>query len=112
MSNNDWSRLKEHLIEKGEITADTIFDHTKAPITVDIAPRIIDDLQALKTLLEDPTPPMRVVRSKKLKSVAVSFADASGKGVGASTIGVDSKVSILQKVTNINVKSSSNFREL
>ena len=62
MSNNDWSRLKEHLIEKQEITADTIFDHTKAPIAVDIAPRLIDDLQALKTLLEDPTPPMRVVR--------------------------------------------------
>lgn len=91
MSTNDWSLLKLHLIQRGEMSFDTVFDHKQAPAIVDIAPRLIGDLHVLKVLLADPTPPMRVVRSKRLKSIAVSFADASRKGAGASTIGSNKK---------------------
>lgn len=109
---NDWLRLKEYLVEKGEIDPQTPLDYSSAPETVILAPRLIDDLRALQTLMSDVTSPLRVVRSKLLKAMAMSFVDASGKGAGASTLGKDNKISILQNIDNVDRKHSSNFKEL
>ena len=109
---NDWLRLKEHLLEKGEIDTQTPLDYSSAPESVLIAPRLVDDLKALQALMSDPTPPLRVVRSKQLKAMTMSFVDASGKGARSSTLGIDKKISILQNIDNVDRKASSNFKEL
>ena len=109
---NDWIRLKQHLQDKGELSFDFPIDHTQAPTSITVAPRLVDDLKALEHLLSDSTPPMRVVRSRKLSSIAMSFADASGKGAGASTLTDNSKLSILHNVYKVDRKTSSNFKEL
>ena len=107
---NDWVRIKQHLIDKGELSFEFPIDHTQAPQMVLVAPRLSDDLEALSELMDDGTPPMRVLRSKRLKAMAMSFVDALGKGAGASTLGVKSNISILQSVNLVDRKTSSNFK--
>ena len=94
MSATDWIRLQNHFLDKGEEPPSTSLDYSDAPDTVKIAPRLIDDLQALNVLMEDSHPPLRVVRSKLLKAYAVAFVDASGGGKGASIIDSSKKYSI------------------
>lgn len=48
------------------------------------APRLREDLEALKILTQFDTPPMRVVRPKRTVHVFYGFADASGKGKGST----------------------------
>ena len=91
---------------------DVPLDYSQAPVSVMVVPRFLDDLKALKTLLSDSTPPMRIVRSKRLTSMTISFVDASGKGAGASTLEIDKKISTLQSIKADREKTSSNFKEL
>ena len=109
---NDWIRLKQHLHEKGDLSFELPLDYTQAPVVVTVAPRLVDDLQALQELLKDSTPPMRVLRSKRLTAIAMSFVDASGKGAGASTLTQNKKLSILHSMNKVDSKTSSNFKEL
>lgn len=76
---NEWSRLKQYLVDKEELEFEFPIDYSQAPSLVMVVPRFLYDLQALKSLLSDQTPPMHVVRSKRLKSIAMSFVNASGK---------------------------------
>ena len=55
---------------------------------------------------------MRVVRSKRLTAISMSFVDASGKGAGASTLTQNKKLSILHSMNKVDSKTSSNFKEL
>ena len=51
------------------------------------APRLIEDLKALKRLTSPPSPPLRIVRPKRLAHVFYGFGDASGKGRGSTIQG-------------------------
>ena len=73
-------------------------------------PRFKDDLQALKYLLDETTPPLRVIRSKHLRSVGITFVDASGAGRGSATIASNQSVSI--HMGKNYKKESSNYLEL
>ena len=87
-----------------------LVDARDAPSLVKVVPRLIHNLKVLKELMSDPTPPLRVVRSKLLRSIGVSFMDASGGGRGSSTSSSDQGISIyMGKSTK---KESSNFLEL
>ena len=52
---NNWIRIQTHFYEKGEDPPSLLLDYRDAPEMVKIDPRLIDDLQALKYLLEDNT---------------------------------------------------------
>lgn len=68
--------------------------YSDAPSMVNRAPRLPKDLDSLSVLTQDPEPPLRVVRSKFLKTIGVSFVDASGQGKGGSTMSEGRPVSI------------------
>ena len=107
---NEWIRIQNHFLEKGEDPPSLLLDHKDAPTCVKIVPRLVDDLKALQVLLEDATPPLRVIRSKLLRSMGLSFVDASGTGRGSSTISTSKGISIQMGKTTI--KESSNYLEL
>ena len=109
---NDWARLQVHLIEEG-IDVDALgTEYSDAPEIVTRAPRLVQDLDALYILTNDPKPPLRIVRSKLLKALGVSFVDASGQGKGGSTMPSLHPVSIRFAKDPGNAGESSNFREL
>ena len=89
------------------------------------APRLIEDLRALKLLTASKSPPLRVVRPKKVAHVFYGFGDASGKGRGSTIQGfhaVDSKRGSDASATDLIYRvgvwgaevemESSNYREL
>jgi hypothetical protein len=51
------------------------------------APRLIEDIKALIHLTSEKSPPLRVVRPRKVVHVFYGFGDASGKGRGSTTQG-------------------------
>ena len=110
ISATGWVRVQNHFLEKGEQPPSLSLEYADAPATVKIDPIFLNDLKVLKSLMEDSTPPLRVVRSKKHRSVAVTFVDASGGGKGVSTIDSEKNISIRMGVTT--QKASSNFLEL
>ena len=107
---NDWARLQVHFVEHG-MDPIQLPDYSDAPDLVERAPRLEKDLLALETLTRDVTPPLRVVRSRALKAMGVSFCDASGKGKGPSTIGREARISIMYAKDARYIGESSNFRE-
>lgn len=86
-------------------------EYKDAPDYVKRAPRLLQDLEALKKLMKDEHPPLRVVRSKRLKAVGVAFVDASGLGNGSSTFGRSKGVSIRSEKDSTDALESSNYRE-
>ena len=108
---NDWARLQAHLIEKGYDAEAVPSSYKDAPELVKRAPRLEKDIVALEALLKDDHPPVRVVRSKALKALGVSFVDASGRGKGSSTIGTSKRVSTFFARDLTHSNESSNFRE-
>ena len=72
LPNNDWIRLQAFWDEKG-IEVETDLSYHDAPELVKIVPRLKTDLILLEILFSDPNPPLRVVRSKKLKAAGFSF---------------------------------------
>ena len=71
------------------------------------------DLLALGNLLSDTTPPLRLVRGRKLMIVKYGFGDASGSGFGTSWQDGDNGISYRHGVWGKDTSSrSSNFREL
>jgi hypothetical protein len=61
-------------------------DKTSAgvPSRVKAVPRLKDDLRALSELTASVTPPLRLVRPRKVCSVRYGFGDASGSGFGST----------------------------
>lgn len=57
---------------------------SKAPSKVDASGRLEGDVQALKTLFGNRTPPNRLVRGKGVRTVRYGFGDASKAGFGSS----------------------------
>ena len=51
---------------------------------VQVIPRFLSDLQALKILFGQNSPPLRLIRGIKISSVICGFGDASGGGFGSS----------------------------
>jgi hypothetical protein len=86
-----------------------------------VAPRLLNDLKALKALSSAPLPPLRVVQPSQVVQVLYGFADASGKGLGSTVQGYPSR-SLTVSPTNPRFRvgvwgtddesESSNFREL
>jgi hypothetical protein len=89
------------------------------------APRFLDDLKALHLLTNSRSPPLRIVRPRRMVQVFYGFGDASGKGRGSTLQGfktihhpsgnVGPSGDVLYKVgvwsTTIE-EESSNYREL
>ena len=87
------------------------------------APRLLEDLKALAMLTSSTSPPLRVIRPKRVAHVFYGFGDASGKGRGSTLQGyktVDRWGG--QAITDLTYKvgvwgadvesESSNYREL
>ena len=108
---NDWERLQAHFVDKDLDPNELPTDYKDAPEYVKRAPRLRQDLLALRELIKDKHPPLRVVRSKRLKAVGVAFVDASGLGKGSSTFGNSKMVSIRSEKDSTDALESSNFRE-
>ena len=87
-------------------------DNDNAPVRVKAVSRFVRDLDALLSLTESLTPPLRTVRVSKVLYAFYGFGDASGKGFG-STIETDDGISFRfgQWCTEIQ-EQSSNYREL
>jgi hypothetical protein len=89
-----------------------------------IAPRLLHDLRALKSLTSSPLPPLRIVRPAQVVQVLYGFGDASGKGFGSTVQGFpvhalsspESTTSALRYRVGIwgrdEESESSNYREL
>ena len=58
----------------------------QAPSTVEAAPRLQNDLQALQHLFSPKCPPHRVVRSTRRVNVFFPVGDASGLGFGTAVV--------------------------
>lgn len=100
-----WDDELQLWIELGE-------DLTEAPALVRAVPRLEGDLKALALLLAATTPPLRRVRAKSIMSASYGFGDASGSGLGSSTIS-GTTLSVTQGVwSRREANESSNFREL
>ncbi len=84
----------------------------EAPVFVDPVPRFETDLVCLCQLLSAPYPPTRYVRSKQVRSATYGFGDASGSGMGSSTLNGNT-LTISQGVWGRREEAeSSNYREL
>jgi hypothetical protein len=102
-----------------------VHPHAPSDGKTQAAPRLLEDLKALLLLTNSRSPPLRVVRPKRMVQVFYGFGDASGKGRGSTLQGfktiqhpsgaVGPSDDILNKVgvwsTTIE-EESSNYREL
>jgi hypothetical protein len=101
----DWPGDKDS--EKGEeINID------KHPSKVKAVPRLKDDLRALTLLTSSESPPLRLVRPCKVRSVRYGFGDASGSGFG-STFSAPGAILYRHGIWGDDgADKSSNWREL
>jgi hypothetical protein len=83
------------------------------PKFVKAAPRFLSDLQAVRTLMMNPTPPLKRARCSKVAMAVYSFVDASGRGFGSTfQVGTDVFFQYGQWPERISETMSSNWREL
>jgi hypothetical protein len=86
--------------------------NNKPPLSVKIAPRLHEDIQALDVLFSPEQPPLRQVRPSKTSVASYMFGDASGCGFGSS-MWIDSDLHYVHGQWDINnAQESSNYREL
>jgi hypothetical protein len=114
--NDGWKYLGKEtreLQEQGEPTG--VEPPTEAPKRVQAKARLVEcDLPALTELLEEETPPKRVIRSKKVAEVYYGFGDASQDGFGFNIQKPDDDTLLYrfgQWCDSVS-EESSNYREL
>ena len=88
-----WRLSSREVIEffKNRSHQHTPQEQINAPNTVEAKPRLMEDMKALKLLMNEEKPLLRRVRSKKGRKVAYTFGDASEAGFGR-TLAIDGKI--------------------
>lgn len=89
--------------------------HPDAPTTVQVKPRLVDDVKALLSLCSSTHPPFRRVRPSSTATLMYGFVDASGPAFGAShqrAGSSDIHYHYGQWTSSVSSEESSNWREL
>lgn len=84
----------------------------EGPRIVEAKPRLRQDLEALRELMEPDLPPLRTVRSRKAMNVYYGFGDASGSAFGVTFCEEKGSYFEYGEWTTTEVEQSSNWREL
>ncbi len=99
----------EEKMREGELAG---WSNSKPPQRVKWVPRLVHDIEALKSFVGVAQPPKRLVRPAKGAPVAYLFGDASGSGFGSSCL-QDEKIKFKYGQWKEEYGSeSSNYREL
>ena len=105
-----WEAVKD---EDGWIYVSHDDAENQAPVEVKAVPRLESDIEALQVLTKSREPPLRRVRCRKTTLAYYGFADASGRGFGATfQIGNEIFYEYGQWSSEVSEKRSSNWREL
>jgi hypothetical protein len=85
----------------------------RAPVTVQPAPRLRQDMQALHDLFSLPTPPIRFLQPRHTRVALYGFVDASGAGFGGTYTARDGRLLYRHGVWGRDADHvSSNYKEL
>jgi hypothetical protein len=121
----DWEELAEECWGDGSRWEEVLDNRRNeqgkaAPTKVRVVPRLVEDVQVLEAMFQEPTPSLRLVRGGNIVKVVYGFGDASGAGFGSSWVDCD----VGENSSNRRVHyrfgrwgsdtdgKSSNFREL
>jgi len=106
------SEIRAALEEREGDSPDKMVSGGRAPERVKWAPRLVDDLRALKTFTASKHPPRRLVRPVRSAVAVYVFGDASGSGFGSS-FNIGDQVRYLSGQWNSeHGGQTSNYREL
>ena len=109
-----WKKTKQDIMEdEDEMDMPEVYGIAgDGPSEVEIKPRLITDVNALKVLITGDKPPLRNIRSDRVTEVYYGFGDASGSAFGA-TLGIKTDIWYeYGQWCSEDSEQSSNWREL